>query len=599
VAADESSAIANAWLRGFGTALEGRDAAGATALFLTDGWWRDLLAFTWDLRTFHGAPAIRTALDATLAATEPHDFQLEPGKVPTLVEVDPDTRWIQAFFVFETGTSRGRGFFRLKPAGDGSWKAWTVLTAMEALQGFEENLGARRVKGVAHGEHKGRLNWLDDRNREKDFANADPQVVVVGAGQAGRTIAARLKQLGIRTLVVEKNDRIGDNWRKRYHSLVLHDPVWYDHMPYLPFPAHWPIFTPKDKLANWFESYADALELNVWTKTEFRGGVYDEDSGRWSVRVARGGGPERVLHPTHVVLATGMSGVPYVPDIPDAHLFRGTLCHSSAHTGGHDYAGKNAIVVGCCNSGHDIAQNFYEEGANVTIVQRSSTYVMRSESGIKVLFAGSYEEGGPPVDDADLMFAAIPYPLLAELHRGATDAIAELDRDLLDRLTKAGFKLDFGDDGSGIFLKYLRRGGGYYIDVGCASLIADGKIGIRQGVEIERFTADGVVFTDGSSLPADVVVLATGYRNMRESARALLGNSVADRCEPVWGLDAEGELRTMWRQSGHPGLWFMGGNLHQCRHYSKFLAMQIKAIEEGVLSPRSTTPGVTVSALQS
>jgi putative flavoprotein involved in K+ transport len=580
----DPTAVVRSWLEKLSAATERTDAAAALALFRPDAWWRDLIAFTWDLRTFHGREAIAAALDATLADTGATRFRLEPGKDVVLTDGDDAARWIQALFLFETRLARCRGFLRLKPAGNGEWLAWTLLTAMDELKGFEERVGSRRTMGTAHGEREGRRNWLEERDHERERVGREPQVVVVGAGQAGLAIAARLKQLGVATLVVEKNDRVGDNWRSRYRSLVLHDPVWYDHLPYLPFPAHWPVFTPKDKLAGWLESYVQALELDVWTNTTFLAGEYDETSERWTVRLARNGG-ERVLRPRHVVLATGMSGVPNVPQIPGAETFAGRICHSSAHTGGEGYAGKHAVVVGCCNSGHDIAQDFNEHGASITMVQRSSTYVMSSENGIKVLFAGVYEEGGPPVEDADLMFASIPYLLLADMHREATKAIAALDREMLEGLERAGFKLDYGDDGSGIFLKYLRRGGGYYIDVGCSRLIADGKIAIKQGVQIERFTPRELVFTDGSTLPADIVVLATGFKNMRESARPLLGDKVADRLGVVWGLDEEGEVRTMWRRSGHPGLWFMGGNLHQCRHYSKALALQIKAIEEDLLDP--------------
>jgi cation diffusion facilitator CzcD-associated flavoprotein CzcO len=581
--------ILGAWLARFGAALEEGNIGAVEGLFLPDGWWRDLLAFMWDLRTFSGSQAIAKAFKSTLNAVRPSRFSLTPGKDPMFVEQAPGMRWVQAFFDFETAVGRGVGFLRLMPAGTepgAPWKAWTVLTTLDELKGCEEPSGPRRVHGVAHGEHRGRRSWLERRQDEQSLVGGDPAVVVVGAGQGGLTIAARLKQLGVDTLVVERNPRVGDNWRNRYRSLVLHDPVWYDHLPYLPFPAHWPVFTPKDKLADWFESYASAMELNVWVGTEVLGGDYDDGAGRWVVRVHQPDGTERTLRPSHLVLATGMSGVPYVPEIPGASDFAGVLCHSSAHPGGSEFAGRRAVVVGSCNSGHDIAQDFYEQGADVTMVQRSSTYVMSSENGLTMLFGGLYEEGGPPVEDADLMQSSFPIPLIGQLHVGATKVLAEMDAELLAGLEGAGFKLDFGEDGSGLMMKYLTRGGGYYIDVGASTLIAEGKIKIKQGVGIECLEHDGVVFTDGTTLPADVVVLATGYQNMRESARALLGDDVANRCQPVWGLDHEGELQTIWRRSGHPGLWFMGGNLQQARTYSKFLALQIKAIEEGMI-PRA------------
>ena len=582
--------ISGAWLARFGAALEERDSGAVEGLFLPDGWWRDLLAFTWDLRTFSGSRAIAEAFRSTLDTIRPSRFGLTPGKDPALVEPAPGMRWVQAFFDFETAIGRGVGFLRLMPAGtepSAPWKAWTVLTTLDELKGFEEPSGPRRAHGVAHGEHRGRRSWLEQRRDEQSLTGGDPTVVVVGAGQGGLTIAARLKQLGVDTLVVERNPRVGDNWRNRYRSLVLHDPVWYDHLPYLPFPAHWPVFTPKDKLADWFESYASAMELNVWVGAEFLGGDYDnDDAGRWVVRIHQPDGTERTLRPRHVVLATGINGVPHVPEIPGTSDFAGVWCHSSDHISGRNFAGRRAVVVGSGTSGHDIAQDFYEQGVDVTLVQRSSTYVLSSKNGIAVLLGGLYEEGGPPVEDADLMLSSFPFPVVGRQHVGATKVLAEMDAELLAGLEGAGFKLDFGEDGSGLFMKLLTRGGGYYIDVGASTLIADGKIKLKQGVGIERLEPDGVVFTDGTTLRADIVVLATGYQNMRESARALLGDDVADRCQPVWGLDHEGELRTIWRRSGHPGLWFMGGNLQQARTYSKFLALQIKAIEEGLI-PRA------------
>jgi putative flavoprotein involved in K+ transport len=559
---DKSVAMAR-WLDEFAEALDRDDPEGAAALFAETSYWRDLVAFTWNIVTFEGRAAVADMLKARLADVRPHSFV-----------VDGSDGW----FSFETEVGRGRGHLRLKEG-----KAWTFFTALTELKGFEERTGLTREMGTEHGAVRNRVTWTDQRKADAELGlSHQPFVLIVGGGQGGMGLGARLKRLGVPTLIVDRHPRPGDAWRKRYKSLCLHDPVWYDHLPYLPFPPTWPVFTPKDKLGDWFESYAAAMELDVWTQTELLGASYDEAAGVWDVRLRRPDGEERLLRPAHLVLATGASGEPRVPEIPGLEDFRGTVSHSSAHPGGAGFAGRRAVVVGACNSGHDIAQDLHENGAEVTMVQRSSTYVLSSEHGIPISFAGLYEEGGPPTEDADLLFAAFPFALLAELNKPSTQAIADLDRDLLDGLERAGFALDFGDDGSGLLMKYLRRGGGYYIDVGCSRLIADGQVKVKQGVAIERFTETGLAFADGRTRDADVVVLATGYEDMRETARRLLGDEVADRCTPVWGLDEEGELRTIWRDSGHPGLWFMGGNLHLCRFFSRYLALRLKALEIGL-----------------
>ena len=370
---------------------------------------------------------------------------------------------------------------------------------------------------------------------------------------------------------------------------MLHDPVWYDHMPYVPFPSHWPVFTPKDKLGEWFEAYAKLLELNVWTETNLISATWDETKRQWSVELDRkkadGTMEHRILHPRHVIQATGHSGEASMPKIKGLEGFKGdTLCHSSQFKGAKRNArGKKAIVVGCCNSGHDIAQDYYEHGYDVTIIQRSSTYVMSSEAGIGVLMAGLYEEGGPDTEDADLIFMSIPNQMLKRMHVDATKEIAKRDEKLRIGLEKAGFKLDDGPDGSGFFMKYFQRGGGYYIDVGCSQLIADGKIKVKQGQEITEVRPHGLAFTDGTELEADEIVFATGYENMRGTARKIFGDEIADQVKDVWGFDEEGELRTMWRRTGHPGFWFFGGNLALCRYFSRLLAVQIKALEEDIM----------------
>ena len=201
------------------------------------------------------------------------------------------TDCIEAIFKFETRTGRGDGIIRLIPdTEDGNrLKAWTLLTALEELKGFEEQIGVARPRGNAYSRDFRGPNWLDLRKASNDYADRDPTVLVIGGGQSGLCIAARLKQLNVDTLIVDRMARIGDNWRKRYHALTLHNQVQVNHLPYMLFPPNWPTYIPKDKLANWFESYVDGLELNFWTATEFESGSYDEKDGRWTVTLRRDG----------------------------------------------------------------------------------------------------------------------------------------------------------------------------------------------------------------------------------------------------------------------------------------------------------------------
>jgi len=395
--------------------------------------------------------------------------------------------------------------------------------------------------------------------------------------------------LNIDALCIDQNDRIGDNWRKRYKQLVLHDPVWYDHLPYLKFPPQWPVFTPKDKLADFFESYAKLLELNVWTKTTIQNSSWDETEKRWTVTLKRvnddGSTETRTVHPRHLIQATGHSGKKNFPsDMKGMGNFAGKrLCHSSEFPGADpDGKGKKVIVVGCCNSGHDIAQDFQEKGYDVTIVQRSTTCVVSSEAITEIALKGIYSEDGPPVEDADLLIHGTPLPVLKAIQVKVTQMQEEHDKELLEGLRKAGFGLDRGPDGAGLFMKYFQRGGGYYIDVGASKLIADGKIKIKQGQEIDEVLPHSLRFADGTELEAEEIVFATGYQNMRTQARLMFGDEVGDRIKDIWGFTKEGEMRTIWQKTGHPGFWFHGGNLALCRYYSQPLALQIKALEEGL-----------------
>ncbi|KAF2829046.1 FAD/NAD(P)-binding domain-containing protein [Ophiobolus disseminans] len=559
-------------------------------LFLKDkSYWRDHLALTWDFRTAKGSQNIKKLLDE--AKVQLARVKVDKSSSFRTAKFGPIDAWgdvngISFFINFETEIGRGDGVVNLAEE-DGGWKLFTIYTALKELKGHEEPVNHRRTKGVKHGGDPARKNWKERRDAEKE--EIEPRVLIIGAGQGGLTVAARLKMLNVPALMIDSNKRVGDNWRKRYHQLVLHDPVWYDHMPYIPFPPHWPVFTPKDKLAEFFEAYVNLLELNAWTSTDLKSTSWDESKQQWTVEVQRrkadGSVENRTLHPRHIVQATGHSGKKNMPDIKGMDEFKGhRLCHSSEHPGANPNSkGKRAVVIGCCNSGHDIAQDFYEKGYDITIVQRSTTCVISSEAITDIGLKGLYDEDAPPVEDADLFLWAMPSELFKAQQIRVTKVQAEHDKKLLDGLHDAGFALDRGPMGSGLLMKYFQRGGGYYIDVGASQLIADRKIKVKQGQEITQILPNAIEFADGSKLEADEIVFATGYQNMRTQARLIFGDEVADRVGDVWGFNEEGEFRTMWQKSGHPGLWFMGGNLAISRYFSRVLALQIKAIEEGIV----------------
>jgi hypothetical protein len=579
-----AEALVSQWVSGFNSVVEAGRIIDVLDFFAIDSWWRDLLALSWDFRSLHGKEAIAGFLEANLGGSGFGRVELDRDYRPQVITHPAGRRWIDALLTFRTALGGGRGTLRLipseTPAGS-EWEAGILLTSFESLDGHEERIRGNRPRGDTHRAESARVTWGERRARETAFEEREPDVVVIGAGHAGLSIAARLGQLGLEALVVERNPRVGDNWRKRYRSLVLHDPVQYDHLPYLPFPETWPRFTPKDKLADWMEAYATLMELNVWTGAEVTSGSRDANSGTWTVTVSKSG-VERDLHPAHIVLATGLAGAPVIPDLPTDQSFHGSVLHSSQYVDGKPFVGKRALVVGAANSGFDIARDLWECGAEVTLMQRSSTYVMSLEHGSPTIFGVLYGDDSPPTDQADLL-RNLPYLAGTEIARHNAQRIAELDHALLDGLKAAGFHLNQGEQGAGNRLTALRRAGGYVIDVGCGALICAGKVGIKQGVEIARLERDAVVFTDGSEQPADVIVLATGFGNMRETARSIFGDEVADRCDPVWGLDDEGELRTVFRPTGADGLWFTAGGFADCRFYSRHLALQIKARQEGLV----------------
>jgi cation diffusion facilitator CzcD-associated flavoprotein CzcO len=569
------------WLEQLERALARGDDALLAGLFVADSYWRDLLALTWRIQTIAGATAIARELNAAARRAGPSGFALAPDRTAPRRVTRAGTEAYEAIFRLETAQGRGAGVLRLVADADGAMKAWTLLTALDEIKGHEERLGQSRPSGSAYARDFHGPNWLDARTAAAAYTDREPAVLVVGAGQAGLSAAARLGQLQIDTLMVDREARVGDNWRRRYHTLVLHNQVHVNHLPYMPFPPTWPAYIPKDKLAGWFESYAENMELNCWTGTGFEGASYDAATGRWSVTLRRRDGTTREMHPRHIVMATGASGIPNLPDIPSLKNFAGTVLHASQYQDGEAWRGKRAIVIGTGTSGHDIAQDLHANGAKVTIVQRRSTMIVNVEPSAQLPYA-LYDEG-PPLEDCDLITTSIPLPLARKSHIMLTEQARKLDHALLDALERVGFRLDFGDDGTGWQFKYLTRGGGYYFNVGCSELIVKGEVGLMQFADIDGFVANGARLRGGETVEADLIVLATGYKGQDVLVRKLFGDEVAARVGPIWGFGDTLELRNMFVRTPQPGLWFIAGSFAQCRIYSKYLGLQIKASELGMI----------------
>lgn len=548
-------------------------------LFFEDSHWRDILALTWKIQTVSGKSKIIEDLYNNILDVSAKDFQIDQERTPPREVIRGGKSVIEVILKFNTKFGKSEGIVRLYEDHEEQrqFKAWSFLTALSELNN-SNNKELEKYQNTLEGP-----NWLDKRNKDRLFNNREPEVIVVGSGQAGLSIAARLKQQDIDTLIVDKNERVGDNWRNRYHSLKLHNQTHVNHLPYMPFPSTWPTYIPKDKLAGWFEYYVESMELNVWTNTRFIGAEYKEDKKYWNVKLKLPDGTIKVMKPKHIVMAVGVSSVPNRTKITGINDYKGKVIHSVDYDSGKDYNGKNVLVYGTGTSAHDVAQDLYVHGANVKIVQRSPSMVVNVEPSAQLPYQ-LYSEG-PNIDDCDLITISTPLQVLKKTHQLLTEKTKRIDKPLLDKLTSVGFNLEYGEENSGWQFKYLTRGGGYYFNVGASDLIADGKIKVIQFSDIEKFVSPGIEMKSGEKFNIDLMVTATGYKGQEYVVEELFGKSVVDKIGPIWGFDDERqELRNMWMQTKQPGLWFHAGSLAQCRIFSKFLALQIKAIQDGIIS---------------
>lgn len=580
-----STAIQNV-LSELDQALTSRNLDDALKLFADECYWRDMLSFTWNIKTLESKDDIRHMLEERLVDVCPAGWAVdEPGFAR---HSDGIT---EGFIRFDSAIASGYGYIRLK---DGL--IWTLLTTMKELKGYEFS----RPFGAKHDEHQGEPNWAEEREAElaELGVTVQPEVLIIGAGQNGLALGARLRRLEVPTLIVEQNERPGDNWRQRYRTLSLHNPVWENAFPYMDFPDNWPIFTPKDKYADWLEAYAKLMELNIWGKTSLKHAHYDEASQTWTALVERNG-KEITLQPRQLVLATGSEGSrPHMPHFPGQHLFTGVQQHSAEYSGHESMKDQKVMVIGSGTSAHDICGDLAQNGAHVTMVQRSSAYVVKSESFMKHVLGPIYSAeavaAGIGPEKADLLNASIPLARFFDFAKPAVDTIREVDADFYRALEDVGFSLDFGPGGAGLFGKALTRTFNYYVDIGTSQMIIDGRIQLASGSGVRELTANSVILEDGRELPADVVIYATGFELMEAWVSRVLSPEVARKIGAVGGFGSgmpkdpgpwEGDFRNLFKPTQQEGLWIAAGLIAFARFYSHFLALQLKARMEGIPTP--------------
>ncbi|KAF2228902.1 flavin-containing monooxygenase [Viridothelium virens] len=572
--------------------------------FSKDAVWRDIFALTGTLRTFYTSSSVAGAWKATSRIYKPTSFHVEPnGHIIRM----GNASWVEFPFTFETTATPKTscsGFLDLVPSNDG-WKIWRLRTILEGLHGvasvdFLEPVKQRpeigctddeMMEGIDRANTLNEANHVTDGNgnREDNFTNVsgvhglteaiDSNLsfgcVVVGGGQAGLATGGRLQALGISYVILDKHKDVGDSWNARYDSTRLHTIREYSHLPFdRTFPSSYPDFLTGKDLGRGHRDWAFKYGINIWQSTTLLSGSWDTKKQLWTLKIERYG-QETSLSCRFLVFAAGAGGqLPLIPTYKNREAFQGLILHSQEYKSASAWTGKHGVVVGTANTGHDVAEDmFHANLASVTMVQRSKTYVF-PEHYYNDTQHGLYNENFP-TELADRHHATNPIAVSRLLANKGLHGKARREPERFDALEKAGFKVErYGD----IMFNLYERSGGHYMDVGASEKIARGFIKVKSDSLPVSYTKDGLLFSDGDHLKADVIVFATGFvKNQRLVVAEILGQEVADQLEDYWGLNEEGEIKGAFRPSGHPAFWYHGGTIGQARFFSRFIALQIKA----------------------
>ncbi|KAJ6471943.1 tryptophan dimethylallyltransferase-domain-containing protein [Mycena sanguinolenta] len=540
--------IATLWVREWELLIAGTSPNDVASCLTPDCCLRDLLVFSPTFRMLEGRVKVVEHLQSGSRSFS--CFKIL-GRATFKVVAD-SLRLIQGRLQFEDDDATYNAVFTLASSDDNPWRCWALLT-------------------VLHGLKKSRILPIL-RSHDTQF-----DAVIIGAGQAGLATAAQLSRLGLKTCVIERSRRVGDPWRNRYRFLQFNTPKDFSHLPFYPFPDEWPMFPSAMLVADHLEKYALNLNLDIRTSTETVCANYDEVNKEWTVQLKHKDGSPFTLSSSHLVVATGVDILggqkPNIPKLPGLTNFRGEVLHSTAVRDVKQWIGKRVVVFGAGCSGHDICMALSKQGvAEVTMIQRSPTAVISREVLLK-LFPDMYTgENRPAIDVADELYLALPTPISKLLRGSMMQKLALLDADLHHKLQSSGFQLPAGE--SDFIERLTIRRGGYYIDQGCSTLIANGSIKLKSYQLIHSFIPDGIVLKNGDQVLADTIIFATGFESDSKPA-VFLDDAVYSKTGKIGGIDAEGEAIGLWRPSGHEQLWFAGGDLFNCRFYSRLLALQI------------------------
>ncbi|KAF5595323.1 K+ transport flavoprotein [Fusarium pseudocircinatum] len=587
---DQATAVVEA----FHDALTENDIHALQDCFFTDqSYWKDALAFTYHLRTFYTPPVIAANLLETNKMRGPSmRWNMESA---IFVAATPVLQFIDVVLSFRTVSPAASCSARIillpVEGSEGSleWKIWILSTNLENLDIHPENESLLHLPG---------RNLIG-------MTKIDADVFIIGGGNAAAALAARLKTIGVESIMAERNACVGDNWTKRYDCMRFHVPTSFCDMPYMSYPDELRDLhrLSKDELANHLAQYVASFNLNVVTSATIQSTVYNKSSVRWTIELQTPAGAV-TMTAKQLVQATGVSSQkPYVPNIANAEVYKGINIHSSDYENARALVKqgvKSVLIVGSANTAFDILGDCYAAGLESTMAVRSATYICPFEYICNDVSLGAYNFD---VARGDRMFLMLPSAVEGQLARNLFRVLASKEPERYTALRQAGFPmLDSADPKQALFSNLIERAGGHYVDVGGTDIITQGKASVKSGVEPVAFTGTGFQFSDGSSAAADAVIWCTGFadRDARSWAAEILGGDkhnasdekvlgpreIAGRLDATWGIDSEGEIRGMWKRHLRlENYWVMGGYTQQHRWHSRTLALQIKAALEEILPP--------------